>query len=349
MWPNLLLVLDSRKPSARIQSLLRKSYTVQGDREPEPEVVPAPKEASSSSELAAIDFMSSDDDAFKSAPAHDSRFDSSDDDGNAPKVAALLLPEVSTSMEAVSAHNSRSDSSDKEDVPTQEARRPAVASLDDEDVLRQAAEPGDTSHSNEVPVSEHSREHATGDGRKHKRFRSTSEANTEHEGAVKGKDFRHAGRSAAGSQGGRQEADISSGKISSESPDSSSNVGNAGGGVGSSRAEEGDASELSTSSDSKSLELSPPEHPAEAHGAPAEAEGASVEASDDEPEAVSPALMVYAGSEDEHEMQHQEGRDQEQNDGRAQLQQEQERLLLKGVPCGISLDMGINPAWHLPI
>lgn len=323
---------------------------MQVDKEPEPEVAPTPKEASSSSELAAVDFMSSDDDAFESALAHDSRFDSSDDDEDAPNEAALLPPEVSPSMEAVLAHGSRFDSSDDENAPTQEARRLGVASLDDEDVPRQgAAQPGDTSHSDEVPVSEHSGEHATGDDRKHDRTRSTSEASKEHEGAVKGKDFRHAGMSAAGSQGGRQDADSSSRQVSSESPDSSSDAGNAGGGVGGSRAEEGGASELTTSSDSESQKQSPPEPPAEAHGAPAEAEGASVEASDDELEAVSPALMEHAGSEDEREMQHQEGGNQEQNDGRVQLQQEQERLLLKGVPCGISLIWKICPAWHLPI
>ena len=323
---------------------------MQVDKEPEPEVAPTPMQASSSSELAAVDFMSSDDDALESVPAHDSRFDSSDDDEDAPNEAALLRPEISPSMEAVLAHGSRFDSSDDENAPTQEARRSGVASLDDEDVPRQgAAQHGDTGHSDEVPVSEHSREHATGDDRNHDRTRSTSEASKEREGAVKGKDFRHAGMSAAGSQGGRQDADSNSREVNSKSPDSSSDAGNAGGGVGGSRAEEGCASELSTSSDSESQEQSPPEHPAEAHGASVEAEGASVEASDVELEAVSPALMVHAGSEDEREMQHQKGGNQEQSDGRVQLQQEQEQLLLKGVPCGISLSMEICPACHLPM
>ena len=75
----------------------RKRLKLVVEREAEPEPEPLPQEPSSSSELAAVDFMSSDEELHQSGPALGSRFDSSEDEG-VPLPAPQLHPAATTQL-----------------------------------------------------------------------------------------------------------------------------------------------------------------------------------------------------------------------------------------------------------
>ena len=76
-----------------------------------PEVQTSPEQASSSSELAAVDFMSSDEEVDQTAAAHDGRFDSSDEDATPQAVKVQKAELKGNTTEPVSKRGRASEDS----------------------------------------------------------------------------------------------------------------------------------------------------------------------------------------------------------------------------------------------